>query len=74
MRTFDGSNCPALWNDSGGLRLESVLWCGVWYACVPVIVPGNDQDVYLVLDDFGGRLGVPAGPDWIMKSNKTAIA
>ena len=24
----------------------------------PSIVPGNDRDVYLVLDDFGGRLGL----------------
>jgi hypothetical protein len=22
-----------------------------------IVPPGNDQDVYLVLDDFGGRLG-----------------
>jgi len=22
-----------------------------------IVPPGNDQDVYLVLDDFGGRIG-----------------
>ena len=23
-----------------------------------IVPPGNDQDVYLVLDDFGGRIGL----------------
>src|SRR5258706_7059034 len=42
--------------------LESVLVA--WSCLMPrsdrspsIVPPGNDQDVYLVLDDFGGRIG-----------------
>src|SRR5205823_5244950 len=57
---------PGSWRGLRGLRPARHPERGRAMACVgvpvmrlsPSIVPGIDRDTYLVLDDFGGRLGL----------------
>ena len=37
-----------------------------------IVPPGNDQDVYLVLDEFGGRIGQSWREADVVTSQKTS--